>query len=102
HVGSGVAALLSRCVTRIDLAPLRHRTSELAALASAMLTEIDKGLSLSGQATDALLCQDWPGNFSELNAVLRQSASACVGRAARVVEPGDLPAAYRTTSRAAH
>ncbi|MBD1318864.1 Fis family transcriptional regulator [Gordonia hankookensis] len=102
HVGSGVAALLSRCVTRIDLAPLRHRTSELAALASAMLTEIDEGLSLSGQATDALLCQDWPGNFSELNAVLRQSASACVGRAARVVEPGDLPAAYRTTSRAAH
>ena len=30
----GVAALLARCATRVDLAPLRHRTSELAAIAS--------------------------------------------------------------------
>ncbi|MYR08693.1 Fis family transcriptional regulator [Gordonia sp. SID5947] len=102
QVGAGVAALLSRCVTRIDLAPLRHRTSELASLATGMLTEIDPDLSLSGRATDALLCQDWPGNFSELAAVLRQASTACAARAARVVEIGDLPVPYRTTSRAAH
>ena len=59
-------------------------------------------LGLSGLATDALLCDDWPGNLTELNSVLRQAALACRARAARVVEPADLPPAYRTTSRAAH
>lgn len=98
----GVAALLARCATRVDLAPLRHRTSELASIASSALTDIDPELTLSGLATDALLCDDWPGNLTELNSVLRQAALACRARAARVVEPADLPPAYRTTSRAAH
>ncbi|AZG48277.1 sigma-54-dependent Fis family transcriptional regulator [Gordonia insulae] len=102
QTGAGVAALLSRCGTRVDLPPLRHRTSELAALASGVLTGIDDTLTLSGQAADALLCQDWPGNFSELIAVLRQAATTCSDRSARVVELADLPADHRTTSRAAH
>ncbi|GAB91574.1 putative Fis family transcriptional regulator [Gordonia rhizosphera NBRC 16068] len=100
--GAGVAALLARCTTRIDLPPLRHRTSELAAIASTALRAIDPTLTLSGEATDALLCQDWPGNLSELDSVLHQAVSSCSARAARVVEPRDLPADYRTTSRAAH
>ncbi len=100
--GAAVAALLARCTTRVDLPPLRHRTSELAAIASAALRAIDPTLTLSGEATDALLCQDWPGNLSELDSVLHQAVSSCTARAARVVEPRDLPAAYRTTSRAAH
>ncbi|MBM7276944.1 Fis family transcriptional regulator [Gordonia rubripertincta] len=97
-----VAALLGRCARRVDPAPLRHRTSELAAIASGVVGDIDPELTLSGPATDALLSQDWPGNFTELIAVLRQAAAACRGRMARVVEAADLPSAYRTTSRAAH
>ncbi|WP_168699234.1 sigma-54-dependent Fis family transcriptional regulator [Gordonia paraffinivorans] len=97
-----VAALLGRCATRVDPLPLRHRTSELAAIASGILADIDPDLTLSGSATDALLSQDWPGNFSELVAVLREAATACRTRMARVVETTDLPADHRTTSRAAH
>ncbi|MFW0795507.1 helix-turn-helix domain-containing protein [Gordonia sp. CPCC 205515] len=102
QAGSTLAALLARCATRVDLVPLRHRTSELAALAATTLTDFDADLALSGQATDALMCQDWPGNLTELGSVLRRAADACRARAARVVEPGDLPEGYRTTSRAAH
>lgn len=102
QAGPAVAALLGRCATRIDPAPLRHRTSELAAVASGVLGEIDPELTLSGPATDALLSQDWPGNFTELIAVLREAAASCRERAARVIETADLPATYRTTSRAAH
>ncbi|GAB99882.1 putative Fis family transcriptional regulator [Gordonia namibiensis NBRC 108229] len=97
-----VAALLGRCVRRVDPAPLRHRSSELAAIASGVLGDIDPELTLSGPATDALLSQDWPGNFTELIAVLRDAAAACRTRMARVIEAADLPSGYRTTSRAAH
>ncbi|MDL9944824.1 helix-turn-helix domain-containing protein [Gordonia sp. ABSL11-1] len=102
QAAAGVAALLARCARRVDLPPLRHRVSELGALAAGALTDIDPTMTLSGGATDALLCQDWPGNFSELGSVLRQATAACRMRAARVIEPADLPPAYRTTSRAAH
>ncbi|ETA04554.1 Fis family transcriptional regulator [Gordonia alkanivorans CGMCC 6845] len=97
-----VAALLGRCARRVDPAPLRHRSSELAAIASGVLGQIDPELTLSGPATDALLSQDWPGNFAELIAVLREAAAACRDRMARVIEATDLPSGYRTTSRAAH
>ncbi|MGV9712902.1 sigma-54-dependent Fis family transcriptional regulator [Gordonia sp. NPDC003424] len=102
QIGSAVAALLARCTTRVDLTPLRHRTSGLAALAAATLSDLDADLALSGQATDALMCQDWPGNLTELRSVLARAATSCRARAARVVEPADLPDGYRTTSRAAH
>lgn len=102
QAAAGVAALVARCARRVDLPPLRHRVSELGALAAGALTDIDPTMTLSGGATDALLCQDWPGNFSELGSVLRQAAAACRMRAARVIEPADLPPAYRMTSRAAH
>ncbi|MEE3851152.1 helix-turn-helix domain-containing protein [Gordonia sp. LSe1-13] len=98
----GVAALIGRCARRIDLLPLRHRNSEFAAIASEMLECIHPGLTLSGKATDALLSQDWPGNFAELESVLRQAADGCTTRGARVVEPADLPPSHRATSRAAH
>ncbi|MEE4021490.1 helix-turn-helix domain-containing protein [Gordonia sp. PKS22-38] len=98
----GVAALIGRCGRRIDLPPLRHRNSEFAAIASGVLECIHPGLTLSGKATDALLSQDWPGNFSELESVLRQAADGCTARGAKVVEPTDLPPTHRTTSRAAH
>ncbi|MDS1116529.1 helix-turn-helix domain-containing protein [Gordonia westfalica] len=102
QLGPTVAALLGRCATRVDPAPLRHRISELAAIASGILGDIDPELTLSGPATDALLSQDWPGNLTELIAVLRGAAESCRHRTARVIETADLPAAYRTTSRAAH
>lgn len=80
HAGAGVASLLARCAMRIDLPPLRHRTSELASIAAGIMREIDERLTLSAPATDALMCQDWPGNLSELHGVLRHAATECTHR----------------------
>lgn len=102
RAGSQIGALLARCTTGIELAPLRQRSAELGALAAAALTGLDEHVRLSGAATDALLSQDWPGNFVELHAVLHEAARSTRARASRVIEPSDLPAAYRTTSRVAH
>ncbi|MGV9791686.1 sigma-54-dependent Fis family transcriptional regulator [Gordonia sp. ABSL49_1] len=100
--GAAVSALLSRCTSRVDLAPLRQRTAELAAIATSILSSIDADLRLSTPATDALLSQEWPGNLSELWSVLEHAAQDCRNRNTRVVDVAALPERYRTTSRAAH
>jgi len=102
RAGSHLGAMLARCTSSVELTPLRHRSANLAALVADALAGHDSGLTLSGPATDALLSQDWPGNFVELHTVLTQAAHNCRTRAGRVIEPPDLPAAYRTTSRVAH
>lgn len=102
QAGAAVSALLARCATRVDLPPLRHRTAELPALATTILSSIDPDLELSGPAADALICQEWPGNLTELTAVLHHAADDCAARRTRVLDPAALPERYRTTSRAAH
>nr|WP_018178725.1 helix-turn-helix domain-containing protein [Jongsikchunia kroppenstedtii] len=102
RAGSEIGALLARCTSGLELAPLRHRSADLGALAAAALARHDDDVTLSGAATDALLSQDWPGNFVELHAVLREAVRTTRARASRVIEAADLPAAYRTTSRVAH
>lgn len=96
-----LTSLVTRCARRIDLPPLRQRTTEIAALARAILAEIGDR-HLSSTATDALLSQDWPGNLTELCGVLEQAANASADRGAGVVDLDDLPPEYRTTSRARH
>ena len=101
---TAVAALLARCTSRVDVPALRHRTPELSTVLDEMLVEIDSPTvcSVSAATLEALVCQEWPGNLVELRSVLRRAVRSCEARAARAIEPKDLPAEYRTTSRAAH
>ncbi|NMO02165.1 Fis family transcriptional regulator [Gordonia sp. TBRC 11910] len=95
-----VTALMSVCRTRIDHPPLRQRSGEIVSLAQQMLTGIDDRLDLSTEAADALVSAEWPGNLSELRVVVDHAATSTLGRAARHVDVDDLPAQYRTVTRA--
>jgi len=111
-----VAALTARCATRLDVPALRNRTSELADIVDEILGDITSGSALDSHAAsgsppvhsvsaptlEALVCQEWPGNLVELSSVLAQAVRSCDARGARAIEPADLPADHRTTSRAAH
>ena len=105
-----VAALTARCATRVDVPALRNRTSELADIVDEILTDVTAGPapgprpvhSVSAPTLEALVCQEWPGNLVELSSVLRRAVRSCEARGARAIEPADLPADHRTTSRAAH
>lgn len=95
-----VTALVSVCRTRVDLAPLRQRSGEIVSLAQQMLAVIDERLDLSTEAADALVSAEWPGNLSELRVVVDRAATSTLNRAARQVDVDDLPAQYRTVTRA--
>ncbi|NDK91367.1 Fis family transcriptional regulator [Gordonia desulfuricans] len=100
QIGSGAAALLGQCGRRIELPPLRHRTAELAVIATSVITELAPGTELSSGAADALLSQEWPGNLTELVTALGDAVAASTTRGSRTVDLADLPERYRTTSRA--
>lgn len=95
-----VAALIALCPRRIDLAPLRHRTIDLPALAGNVLSRIAPRAVLGAAAGEALLSSDWPGNLTELTMVLRTAADNAARRADRVITVADLPAHHQTTTRA--
>ena len=73
--------------------------AELTRMAEALAAPTGDG---TGPAADALICQEWPGNLTELTAVLHHAADDCAARRTRVLDPAALPERYRTTSRAAH
>ncbi|OZG27908.1 Fis family transcriptional regulator [Williamsia sp. 1138] len=95
-----VAALISLCPNRIDLAPLRRRTTELPALASQILARVAPRVTLGAAAGEALLASDWPGNLSELTMALQTAADRCGDRGERVIAVSDLPAQYQTSTKA--
>ncbi len=95
-----VAALISLCPNRIDIAPLRHRTIELPALAGDVLTRVAPRATLGAAAGEALLACDWPGNLSELTMVLQTAADNAARRADQLISMADLPEQYQTTTRA--
>lgn len=95
-----VAALISLCPRRIDIAPLRHRTIELPVLAGDVLTRLAPRATLGAAAGEALFACDWPGNLSELTMVLRTAADNAARRADHLISLADLPEQYRTTTRA--
>ncbi|WP_338836449.1 sigma-54-dependent Fis family transcriptional regulator [Gordonia polyisoprenivorans] len=102
QLGAGAAALIGHCPRRVDLPPLRQRSTELAAIASGIVADLAPDTALSSGATDCLLSQEWLGNLTELVSVLDEAVATCRSRSARTIEVADLPERYRTTSRAAH
>lgn len=100
QAGAGAAALVGNCPRRIDLPPLRQRTADLVSIAAGIVAERAPGTTLSSGATEALLCQEWLGNFTELTSVLGAAVASCHERAARSIEVTDLPPHYRTSTRA--
>ncbi|UQE74493.1 Fis family transcriptional regulator [Gordonia sp. PP30] len=93
------SALVARCRRRTTLPPLRQRPTELAALGQEILRARDVRLTLSTDASDALVSQEWPGNLREFATVLSEAADAARARGARTVDVADLPDGYRSTSR---
>lgn len=88
------AGLLARVPQRVELPPLRTRREELPALARTMLAGMAPGrsLRLTASALELLAAQSWPGNFRELEAVLRQSIER---RSVGDITGRDLPEAYQ-------
>lgn len=65
-------------VFRIDLPPLRERTSDIPALAAHFLKM--RGLTLSLLAQHALQTYPWPGNVRELQNILERAAIISAGQ----------------------
>lgn len=95
-----VSSLISVCRNRIDAPALRQRPGEIAAIAQRLLGDLSPHLTLTASAADALISAEWPGNLTELRIVVEQAAAGADTRNAWQVEVTDLPARYRTISRA--
>ncbi len=80
-------------VYRVDLPPLRHRRSDIPALAATFLArfaaENERTIEgFSPEALERLLVHDWPGNVRELEHAVEHAAIVARGRQ---VMPHDLP-----------
>jgi transcriptional regulator of acetoin/glycerol metabolism len=101
------AHLCARCTERIALTPLRYRRGELPAIVTTLAATRPGGAAarFSPRALEHLARHDWPGNLTELRAVVDHALHRPHGLAGRgtpteeVVEigPDDLPTWYRTT-----
>lgn len=85
----------------IGVPPLRDRTSDFQPLAQHFLERHNQtaAFQVGGLSVDswtALGQYGWPGNLDELNTVLREAAHAAADRESAMVEPDDLPFAFRT------
>ncbi|MFP1629655.1 helix-turn-helix domain-containing protein [Streptomyces sp. 5K101] len=92
------AALAAACPVHIELPTLRERTEELPELVRAMLDGLGTGdrLRFTPAALAALAGHPWPGNLSELHAVVRTVAGH---RSVGDITPWDLPEGYRVSPR---
>ncbi|MCX4703821.1 sigma-54-dependent Fis family transcriptional regulator [Streptomyces sp. NBC_01373] len=92
------AALAAGCPAQIELPRLRERTQELPELVRVMLDDL--GLGGGPRFTPAALAvlagHPWPGNLSELHAVVRTVAGH---RSTGDITPKDLPEGYRVSPR---
>jgi transcriptional regulator with PAS, ATPase and Fis domain len=73
-------------VFTIQLPPLRERQADILPLADAFLREISRSMrrplvTLTQEATEALLSHAWPGNVRELHNALERAAIICEGAA---------------------
>ena len=91
-----IAALLSRCASRVVITPLRERQAEIAELAQVMLEGISPELRLTASAAEALAAASWPGNLAELRVVLNRASGE---RSSNRIDVVDLPEDYRTTAK---
>ena len=92
------AGLVSHCVERIELAPLRNRRDEIPALVRSMLVALTapRELRFTPGALEALAGQPWPGNLRELESVIRRVLET---RGVGDVIARDLPEGYRGRAR---
>jgi transcriptional regulator of acetoin/glycerol metabolism len=92
------AALLARCGTRIELPPLRSRTTELGRLLRELTRRVAPEVSVrfTPKAIEALASNAWPGNLKELEGVVRTVLSR---RSSGDITPQDLPSQYRRGTR---
>jgi DNA-binding NtrC family response regulator len=76
----------------LHVPPLRGRPREIPLLAERFAAEagedVQRSLSLSAGAIEALVAYPWPGNIRELRHAITAAAVACDGE---VIEPGHLP-----------
>lgn len=84
----------AHCVHQIDLLPLRSRSSDVPALVLSMTAELGapRELRWTTAALESLAAQAWPGNLTELHAVVRHVVST---RRIGDVTVHDLPERYR-------
>jgi transcriptional regulator with PAS, ATPase and Fis domain len=75
-------------VTRIELPPLRERSSDIPVLVNHLMAKCGGSLTFSDAAMQLLEAYRWPGNVRELQNVVEQLVSLVSGRS---VEPADLP-----------
>lgn len=87
-----VRALVARCDDTVELLPLASRLTELPDIAARMLDELGSpaGHHLTPGALRTLGGYDWPGNLTELRAVLEHAVRK---RGAGAIMPDDLPPA---------
>lgn len=92
---AGLLGLFSRT---IEVPALRHHADDLRELVPFLLTRLCRGTqpTCSSAAMHLLMRARWPGNVAQLYGVLRQVVQH---RRFGVIEPTDLPAEFRTTSR---
>jgi Nif-specific regulatory protein len=87
-------------VVEIPVPALRDRAGDVLLLARAFLDRFNekhgKHLELSAGAEELLLAYDYPGNVRELQNAMQRAVLLATGP---LVEPGDLPASFRTAVR---
>jgi len=87
--------LLASCSQHVQLPPLTRRLDDLDVLAARILVETQVDRPIAGISSEALAClrqHSWPGNVSELEAVLERAFATARGFQ---VELWDLPAYLR-------
>ena len=87
--------LLSWCTEQIELPSLRERVEDLELLVAKLLVEARHARAIGGISDAALAClrrYDWPGNVTELEAVIHHALDRAEGP---LVQLWDLPACVR-------
>jgi transcriptional regulator of acetoin/glycerol metabolism len=93
EAASAFGALTGRCGAEITVPPLRHRTSDIPALAAFLLARHSRGgtpARLTDAAHRALGRAPWPGNVRQLEGSLRYADAHRTGPS---IEETDLPPA---------
>jgi sigma-54 dependent transcriptional regulator, acetoin dehydrogenase operon transcriptional activator AcoR len=93
-LGPDQAVLVSQCMARIELQPLRFRRDEIPELVKAFARRFAgrQGIRFDGQVWRVLRNHSWPGNLRELASVV---AYAVEHRRGETVSVNDLPEPYR-------
>ena len=97
ETGPELSRLLQLCPTTVRVPPLRHHVEDVQPLVPFLLQRLGAGqLSCSPEAMQVLLRAHWPGNVSELVAVLRHVLRH---RRTGTVRVTDLPPAVQSLNR---